>query len=234
MATMTDVVRTVFGSGRPITSYARIQVLVSWMIRDRKFFFAKPPEHPFYLDIGCGSNISERYYNIDYEWKPGVHRCLDLTKRKLYLAPSSVSGVFTEHCIEHLEFDVLIEILRQINASMVNHAWLRIIVPDGELYCRSYVASIESGTNMTPFGETIDRYKNSDGRIFRTSIMSLNSVMRDHGHLFVYDFETIETVLRHVGFRNVQKLSFMIGNDPVLLKDTESRKLESLYIECQK
>jgi len=64
--------------------------------------------------------------------------------------------------------------------------------------------------------------------------MSLNVIMRHHGHLFIYDFYTLEKILRDSGFQHVQKLSFNVGNDPVLLKDSEDRSIESLYVECQK
>jgi hypothetical protein len=231
---LVELARTAVGAGRPLASYARVQAAVSLFIRDKKLFFAKLPPSPFYIDIGCGSNISDGYYNFDYSWRPGIHRCLDLAKSGLALPPQSVRGAFTEHCLEHLSFGVCAEILSRLHAAMVDGAWLRIIVPDGELYCRTYIASLDSGINSVPFGTSIDRYQITSGQVLRTPIMSLNAVMRDHGHQFIYDFGTLAEMLRRVGFRNIQKLGYKFGNDPMLLKDTERRSCESLYVECQK
>src|SRR5690348_3754076 len=139
-----ELMRTMAGSGRPLTSYARTRAALSWVIRDKKLFFAKLPQAPFYLDIGCGSNINFGYYTIDYSWQPGIHRCIDLVKSGLCLPQQSLRGVFTVHCLEHLPFSACVEVLSQLHAAMVNGAWLRIIVPDGELYCRSYIASLDS------------------------------------------------------------------------------------------
>jgi len=111
---------------------------------------------------------------------------------------------------------------------LVEEAWLRIVVPDGELYCRKYIQSLETGVNAMPFASDIEFSH------FKTPIMSLNVVMRHHDHLFIYDFATLEIILKALGYRQVQKLDYKIGNDPVLLKDSENRKIESLYVECQK
>jgi hypothetical protein len=55
--------------------------------------------------------------------------------------------------------------------------------------------------------------------------------MHDHGHRFIYDFDSRKEALLSVGFREVQRASFHKGLDPVLLIDQEHRAVESLYVE---
>ena len=56
------------------------------------------------LDVGCGPNANTQNINLDYEWRPGIDVCCDITKG-LPFQNGYVAGVFTEHCIEHIRFD---------------------------------------------------------------------------------------------------------------------------------
>ena len=64
--------------------------------------------------------------------------------------------------------------------------------------------------------------------------MSINSVFRDHGHLYAYDFDCLALMLRKAGFDLISKEEFMKGRDKILLIDSEYRKIESLYVEATK
>jgi hypothetical protein len=62
----------------------------------------------------------------------------------------------------------------------------------------------------------------------------INGVFRNHGHLFIYDFDTFRILLEEVGFKNIVKQTFQVGKLQALLIDTESRRSESLYVEAEK
>jgi len=72
--------------------------------------------------------------------------------KRLTLPPNSLQGVFTEHCLEHLHFGKCVKLLRELYNLLTEGSWLRVVVPDGELYCRKYVESIESGVNVMHSG----------------------------------------------------------------------------------
>src|SRR3712207_5871910 len=87
---------------RPITSYSKIQWIISSIIRNRPYFINQAGlRDKEYLDIGCGPNIHRNFINLDYDWRPGIDICWDVSRR-LPLADVSLKGVFTEHCLEHL------------------------------------------------------------------------------------------------------------------------------------
>jgi predicted SAM-dependent methyltransferase len=203
-----------------------VRALISFVIRNRAVFFKPFPKDEFLLDIGPGANISDRFYNVDYEWQPGIHRCLDITKG-IGLPLSGVAGAFTEHCLEHISIGQCLGVLREIHGALIEHAWLRIVVPDLELYARQNVQSLESGQNVMP-------YRSAEIEALRTAAVPFNIVMREHGHKFFYDFETLGALLGRVGFRNITRCTFSQGHDPKLLRDTEHRRAESLYVEAQK
>jgi hypothetical protein len=65
-----------------------------------------------------------------------------------------------------------------------------------------------------------------------TPIVSVNRIFRDHGHQFMWDYETLRLALLRCGFTNVERCSFGKGADPKLLRDTKGRAVESLYVEA--
>ena len=64
--------------------------------------------------------------------------------------------------------------------------------------------------------------------------MSINACMREHGHRFIYDYDTLAKIATHAGFLKMAKRSFMDGADPTLLIDSPERVVESLYFEVAK
>jgi hypothetical protein len=86
---------------RPLSSYAKVQALVGWLIRNRRFQLDRPHVRAgTHLDIGCGLNSHPNLINLDYLWHPGVDVCWDTT-RGLPFADGTLRGVFSEHCLEH-------------------------------------------------------------------------------------------------------------------------------------
>lgn len=218
--------RTRLDFRRPVSSYSKVRSIVSSAIRNRALFYRPIPRQPFLLDIGPGPNLSQDFYNIDFEWRPGIDRCLDITKG-LGLPPNSVRGVFTEHCFEHIPPCSLVEVLGELHRAMLPGAWVRIIMPDLELYARRYVESIDNGGNSLP---------HSDLKVagFSAPAVPLNNVIREHGHQFVYDFPLLSQILEQRGFKSISSCRFKEGHDPELLRDSESRACESFYVEACK
>ena len=56
---------------------------------------------------------------------------------------------------------------------------------------------------------------------------SVNRIFREHGHQFIYDFETMATILKKVGFIEVTKACFGEGGNTSLILDTPSWPLSS-------
>ena len=60
----------------------------------------------------------------------------------------------------------------------------------------------------------------------------LNRIFHEHGHLFIWDFETLAAALLKSDFHDVTKTAFGEGRDDRLLIDTRYREVESLYVEA--
>lgn len=217
---MLNFSRTRLQFDRPITSYSKVQSALSHIIRNRKLF-APRPRSGAYLNVGCGPYPRAGFINIDYAWRPGVNLCWDIT-RGLPIDSESSPGIFSEHCIEHIDIAQFRELANEFYRVLCPRGVARIIVPDGGLYVRRYLAA-----QPLPYAD--DDMVASD---IYTPFMSVNRIFYGCGHRFIYDFETLALVLRRAGFQEVNRCSFATGRDPQLLIDTPARAVESLYVEA--
>jgi predicted SAM-dependent methyltransferase len=204
----------------------RICLVYSAFIRNRKNF-ANIKSEGAVLDIGCGFNPHPQNINLDYTWHPGVDICWDIT-RGLPLPDNYLGGVFSEHCLEHIELQYGVGLIREIHRCLQPGARVRIVMPDLEQFLDHYVQIRATGDGkMPPDGS------DGDGTLW-TPAVSINNIMRTHGHRFIYDFETLKLTLHNAGFVDVVKASYGAGFDQKLLLDTEQREFGSMYVEARK
>jgi|GEM_PF-640135 len=220
-----------FSWNRPLTSYTRFHVFMNtyitphlrnrkWMLRDSLW---KGRE---YLNVGCGYNFYDGFVNLDWEWKPGVlpWDISRLDKEQYPFPDSTFKGIYTEHCIEHVDINAGWQNFREFYRILKPGGTLRVIVPDGEIYFNGWIAHREGKEHDLPYAKQHNE---------ATPMISINRIFR-YGHHFIYDFETMEYMLRTVGFKEIRKEKFGSGRDPILLKDSKLREVESLYVECVK
>ena len=180
-----------------------------------------------YLDIGCGPHPHKGYCNLDYWWRPGIDVCWDV-RHGLPMSDASIRGVYSEHCIEHLEFGDVVNLLKECYRVLIPGSYIRIIVPDVGIYIREYVKHSNGEKSAMPYAEGDAQYG------IYTPMMSINRIFHAHGHRFIYDFETLKIILEKAGFAKVARQSFKVGDDQMLLLDTPFREVESLYVEAKK
>ena len=214
-----------FDRRRSILSYSKVQSLIGSAIRNKQAF-ARIKSPGCYLDLGCGPNTDPDFCNLDYNWRPDIDVCWDVTKR-LPFPDRHISGIFTEHMIEHVPFDAALNLLKECRRILRPGGVLRIVVPDGELYLAEYAKHHAGQKCEIPYAEN-----DQDRFSFVTPMISVNRIFRSHGHLFMWDFETFNTALHMAGFTNVDRRSFGEGADPRLLRDAADRRIESLYLEA--
>ena len=89
-----------FRVGRKLTDYSKVQWLISCVHRNNRFFCPAIADGA-YFNVGCGPNVKPGFINVDYDWRPGIDICCDIT-RSLPAADAQLGGIFTEHCLEHL------------------------------------------------------------------------------------------------------------------------------------
>jgi predicted SAM-dependent methyltransferase len=209
---------------RPINSYARVQAFQSIFKRGNKFFINyNKIKNKVLLNVGCGPFPKPEFINLDYFWTPKIDICWDIASKPYPLPDNSIEGIFTEHCLEHIPFVKCAENIKEFYRLLKPGGIVRIVVPDGELYCDLFQKRKTDKTIILPYGQNEE-----------TAMISINRIFRIHGHLFIYDFETLQLLLRKAGFEKISKQKFGQGRDQRLVIDQEERAIESLYVEAIK
>lgn len=95
------------------------------------------PENKAYLNIGCGSNFSNEWTNIDFFQKINVNFC-DIRKPLPY--PNNVfNATYSSHVLEHLTKDEGERLISEIYRILKKEGICRIVVPDTEKICKEYL-----------------------------------------------------------------------------------------------
>jgi predicted SAM-dependent methyltransferase len=200
---------------------------LSWTMRANPFQrLKKSIRCATYLNIGCGKKPDSAFTNLDLCWYPGVHLVWNL-KRPLPFTSSTLAGIYTEHCFEHLPQPFVADVLlKELHRCLRPNGIVRIIVPDGELFVELYHSSRSDRNVRFPspgsFSEDLP-----------TPMMHVNRIFRSWDHLFAYDFETLAYMLGRAGFVDIQRRAYREGADQKLLIDSPERREESLRIEAR-
>lgn len=213
---------------RPLSSYAKVQsaitFLVSPLLRGQRLQFTGTRRTKRYLNAGCGPNLRSGFLNLDYDWRPGIDLCWDLRKA-LPIPDAYLDGVYTEHCLEHLDPEEAQFALGEFKRVLRPGGTVRVVVPDAELFIDLYQRHKSGESVQFPF------VSDPPPEGF-TSLLPINRVFCSHGHRFAYDAATMSSTLSKAGFSNPRRASYLKGADETLLIDSESRVLESLYMEA--
>ena len=221
-----DFSRTRFSFNRKLSSYSKVQQLVG---RVRRYTRLLDPFIPpgSYFNVGCGPNIQPGFVNVDFDWRPGVALCFDISAG-LPVPDAVAGGVYTEHCLEHLALAAAKAFLADCHRVMAPGACIRIVVPDLEMYARSYVATLDGAAATMPN----EYFTNSTG--VNLPVALINELFYGPTHRFMYDFRALAEILGQAGFSDVAKRSFRVGHDERLLIDDAGHISESLYVDAIK
>lgn len=145
------------------------------------------------LHLGCGRNIlTKEWDNLD--GSPCDPKVIPWKAPKLPYSDTSVDFIFSEHFIEHLDYQQgqiqLQECYRVLKPSGV----LRISCPDLEVLVKDYLS-----------GE-LSRWE-SVGWLPTSPCLMINQGMRSWGHQFLWDFTLLRTCLASSGFQEIYRVS---------------------------
>jgi len=212
-----------------------------WKLRKRTPFFEKIKIKKYLqnhavkkLQIGCGGQLRDGWLNGNYEsWRKGTI-FLDASK------PFPVDGgqfdfVFSEHMIEHIPHDQGMRMLRECYRILKPGGVIRISTPDLQFLFNLY------GERKTPLADAYLKW--ASGQLIGVlpsceATFVINNFVRDWGHQFIYDEQTLRESLKSAGFSTIIKQQVNYSDHSELAKmDSESRmpegflRLESVVME---
>jgi SAM-dependent methyltransferase len=176
------------------------------------------PRNPF-LHLGCGVNLLEGFDNVDFYtmrfWRV-QHIGHDL-RYPLPYADKVFDGAFSEHTLEHLHVVDGLKMLCEVKRVLKPGSVFRVSVPD----VRKYVDFYEGKTSDPEFMK------------FQNGCEAIWSLTQNWGHLSCWDVPMLTQQLKAAGFSDVIACDFRSGSNSALLRDSEGRRWESLYLEAR-
>jgi len=176
------------------------------------------------INMGCGwRNFGSEWIHID----GGDYKHLDSKDiTKLSFEDNSVDLIYASHILEYFDRETASEVLLEWNRALKPGAVLRLAVPDFEPMAHLY--SIGDYSLDSFLGPLYGKMNMGDATIY---------------HKTVYDFVSLESILRHVGFEQIVRYDWqetdhghIDDHSQAYLPhmDKESGTLMSLNIECKK
>ena len=187
------------------------------------------------VNIGCGSNPTPGWINLDVVSHPDVYfwDC----RSGLPFADCAVTAIYSEHFFEHLDLESEARpFLRECMRCLQPGGVLRLVVPDAGAYLQAYSGPWEVLANMRPLDRTTNGWRDTRlGWVYQTKMQFMNAIFRQRAeHKYAYDAETLVLVMREAGFMNVVVQQFGVSIDPNMAPDSNDRRTESLYVEAVK
>lgn len=217
-----------------VSDYQKVRRLVGRCLRNRRFQARRANlQARAYLNVGCGPFPTPGYVNLDYRWVPGVDVVWDL-RQPLPFPAGRFRGVYSEHCLEHLDAVALDRVLRELYRILAPGGRVRLSVPSLEIHARAYVAALNQAVAAGTDGRD-DEPAQVINRVFYAGHCDMRtSRWSGDVHHFIHDLASLGRGLRACGFATVTRTAWNEGADPRLLIDQAARRDESLYVEAVK
>lgn len=208
--------------------------------------------HQRKINLGCGRNLKEGWINIDNSPSaiiakvPALYRLLkrigivaandaygDWSRgilwrnvtRRLPFADGSVDKVYSSHMLEHLSRSDGERVISECYRVLQSGGVLRLVVPDLVFHVERYLGRVTAS-------EGVGREPHDD-LLFNLYGAYLSKKRKGAYHRYMYDWPTLRTVLKSVGFRDPVRQTYQVSLDPELAA-LDNRPEDSLHIDALK
>lgn len=147
------------------------------------------------LHIGSGPEILRGWVNIDNRRYKGVDKVLDVTRG---LPFKDVRFIFAEHFIEHLDVRDAFFMLQECRRILRDDGVLRLSTPNLDWVWATHYKQV-----MTTEEQVL-------------ACFALNRAFRGWGHQFLYNEETLSSLLRDAGFSTIVRRAYGESAHPEL------------------
>jgi predicted SAM-dependent methyltransferase len=153
------------------------------------------------LNIGCGPNPLEGWYNVDLHAQVIGVGLLDATKRFPY-PDDTFDRIFTEHMIEHITYEEGQRMLAECYRVMKPGGRLRVSTPDLE-WLTSLTTGQIPGDRLKLTADYIvwacTNFNPAEPVLPETVV---NNFVRAWGHQYIYTHYVLAAQLDNLGFKN--------------------------------
>jgi predicted SAM-dependent methyltransferase len=186
------------------------------------------------LHIGCGKNLLSEWLNMDH--CPIFRDALFLDARRPFsFSDHTFHYIFSEHMIEHISYNDGLKMLNECQRILRPFGKIRISTPD-----LSFILGLYENEKTVLQREYLKwaAHEFFDDQQEVNEVFIINNLMRNWGHTFIYDENTLRDAMRKVGFTNIVKCDLRQSEDPELCNlENEARlpagllRLETVTLE---
>jgi predicted SAM-dependent methyltransferase len=179
------------------------------------------------LHIGCEKNILSGWLNTDYS--PVFWNTLHLDARRTFRFKDSIFDyIFTEHMIEHISYNHGLQMLYECKRILKPYGRIRVSTPD---FC--FIMSLYS--NNTELKNEYISWATQQfiGLQDVNAVFVINSLMRNWGHTFIYDENTLRDAMRRAGFTGIVKCDLGESDDPELCNLENEARLPAGFLRME-
>ena len=164
------------------------------------------------LQLGSGLKLIDGWLNSDCSLFFKSKCFIDVTA-PFPLADKTFDYVFTEHVIEHLTYEEGQAMLKESYRVLKPGGGIRVSCPDLRVYIALFTPE-KTPAQQQFIKMSVDNLP-SDIHIYKESFV-INNSLRNWGHKFVYDEETLTLALESAGFVGVKRWTPGESDDPNL------------------
>jgi predicted SAM-dependent methyltransferase len=166
------------------------------------------------LQLGTGGNVRDGWLNTDIHDFKGTGEVVYLDAREPFPLPdASFDVVYSEHMLEHLTYADGLQCLRECYRVLRPGGRIRVATPSLERLMQLYAPTL-SEVQQRYLRWSVDEFvPDADAPL---PGFVLNNFLRDWGHEFVYDPQTLRHALTSAGFVDLEELRVGESGDPRL------------------
>lgn len=152
---------------------------------------------PFKVHVGCGRTVLDGWVNTDVTWRAKFH--LDVTNPWPF-ARGTVSHIYADNVIEHLSLSSNRAFFHHALQALKEGGMLRLATPDVERRARCYLDEPAAALRQ------LERDREA-GYPAHHKVDILRVLFQECGHSggYLWDFESLSTELRRVGFGYLER-----------------------------
>lgn len=183
------------------------------------------------IHLGCGGRIFNSWLNCDINLQSDCY--LDLNK-KLLFKDNSVDYIYSEHVLEHFDYQKCKEIMQECHRVLKLGGVIRTAMPSLNFYLENIFNNQNSEIKnfIAWHKNNFPELKNSPNNMNTM----LNFIIGSCGHKYVYTEQTFIYLLSELNFKNIKQVDFNeLENNPIARTDSiKTHLLQTMVFEAEK
>ena len=183
------------------------------------------------LHIGCGNHVLKNWLNSDF--LPSSNKILHLDATKPFpLKDNTFNYIFSEHMIEHISYSHGRQMLNECYRVLKKNGKIRVSTPDLAFLIRLF-GSKRSDLQERYIEYLTNRFIEKCEPLYYNAAFVINIFMREWGHTFIYDEESLRLAMKKSGFSAIVKCELNESEDEVFRNLENEERMPSGFLRLE-